>query len=310
MIKTRRINTLVLAICLGFCLAPVPAHAAPSAKVLLINSNAAVEKYRVAQEEFQKTLNDQRLMAVDLAGKRPDRAAGRKMEAYDPDLVYAIGAQAYSDAIDRFTKETIVFSSIINWLRLPMSEDIYGVSNELHSRMPLMLFRYVFPAIKRIGVLHSAQYTAEWFADAKAQAEELGITLIGAPVHRKGAYHQQLEALFDRADALWLVPDPLVMPEESDLYGILDACDAEQWPVFSYHSAFPYFGAVLSVAADNPTIGRQAAKISAAVLSGKPVSERIQFPAGSHVTLNMEKVKAYGLEYNAGALGAVNHIIK
>lgn len=310
MIKTRRINKLLLGLWLSLCLAPAPVGADSSAKVLLLNSNAAVEKYRVAQEEFKKTLTDHPVMAMDLAGKTPGRAAGKEMKAYDPELVYAIGAQAYSQAIDRFKKEKIVFSSIINWLRLPMSDDTYGVSNELHSRMPLMLFRYIFPTVKRIGVLHSTQYTAEWFANAKAQAEELGITLVGASVDRKGDSLRKLATLFDRADALWLVPDPLVMPEESYLYDILNACDAQKWPVFGYHSAFPYFGAVLSVAADNPTIGRQAAKISAAVLSGKTIAERIQFPAGSYVTLNLEKVKAYGLEYNAGALGAVNHIIK
>ncbi len=282
----------------------------PRPRILILNSDGGVEKYRLAQNEFKQSLSYP-VMALDMAAEKSQRARLRRIRAHDPQLIYCIGAKAYSFATRRLKDHPIVFSSIINWLRLPLSETTYGVSNELHSRMPLMMFRYLFPGIKKIGVLYSERYTAQWFLKARSRAEELGIQLMGTPIQRKGQSLDRLPELFSRAQALWLIPDPLVMPEPSYLYRILETCDQRQWPVFSYHSAFPHIGAVLSVAADDPTIGRQAANIADSVLSGKlGDQERIRFPAGSHITLNLRKVFDYGLEYNQDALSAVNEIIK
>ena len=86
-------------------------------------------------------------------------------------------------------------------------------------------------------------------------------------------------------------------------------CDTEKIPIFSYHTAFAKFGAVLAVSADNATIGRQAASIATEVLSGTEIDDKVQFPAGSYIILNLCKVRQYGLEYNEEALDSVNSII-
>lgn len=114
-------NPIVLSV-LALCLLFPPVHAAFGAegaadaaagtsaaataryqmKILLINSNAAVEKYRVAQEEFRLTLSDHMIFDVDLGGREAGRATRRKIRDFNPDLVYAVGALAYSLAIDEF----------------------------------------------------------------------------------------------------------------------------------------------------------------------------------------------------------------
>jgi len=80
--------------------------------------------------------------------------------------------------------------------------------------------------------------------------------------------------------------------------------------VFSYYDILTKMGAVLSVSIDNPTIGRQAASIAATILSGNRPNQKVQYPAGSHITINMRKVKEYGLTYSKEALSIVNHIIE
>ena len=100
------------------------------------------------------------------------------------------------------------------------------------------------------------------------------------------------------------------MPEKEYLYKILKICDANKILIFSYHEAFAEIGAVLVISVDDPTIGRQAGGIAAQLLSSSNPTEKVQFPAGSHITLNMKKVKAYGLQYNQNSLGMVNNIIK
>ena len=275
-------------------------------RVLLLNSNTGVGKYKAVQESFTETLANP-LLEVDMGLGEPMIG---KLRGFDPDLIYCIGAKAYSYAIRNFPREDIVFSSIINWLRLPVSGKTYGISNELPVRMPLMMYRYIFPEIKTIGILYSRQYTEEWFEKTRAQAEELGITVIGEQVSKKNGTIAALDELSPKVEALWLIPDPLVMPEKESLYRILETSDARQLPVFSYHDAFALFGAVLIVSVDDPTIGRQAAGIAMDLFSGKALEDRVQFPAGSSITLNMKKIDAYGLEYNKNALSAVNNIIK
>ncbi len=278
-------------------------------RILVINSNASVEKYRVVQEEFKKTVPLQ-VRETDLGKKsNPDID---DLLGYDPDLVYCIGAKAYFFANRHFNKNNkpVVFSSIINWLRLPLSPETFGVSNELHTRMPLMMFRYVFPDIKKIGMLYSRQYTGEWFEKSRDQARELGTEIIGKPVSDKKQTMSALKQLVPDVNAVWLISDPLVMPEKKYLFNILKTCDAAKKPVFSYHDAFAKIGAVLIVSADNPTIGRQVAGIVLDILSSGKLDEKVQYPAGSRIILNLKKVKEYGLKYNKSSLGSVNDIIK
>ncbi len=275
-------------------------------KILLINSNASVEKYMTVQEEFEKSASS----PVQNVSLENDKTDIKKLLVYNPDLVYCIGTKAYSFANQYFNQKYIVFSSIINWLRLPLSDKTYGVSNELHTRMPLMMFRYIFPEIKKIGMLYSEQYTVQWFEKAKEQAKELEIDIVGKTVSDKDQAEAALKQLLPDIKALWLISDPLVMPEKNYLYKILKICDADKIPVFSYHEAFAEIGAVLIISVDDPTIGRQAAGIAAELLSGSNPAEKVQFPAGSHITLNMKKVKEYGLKYNQNALGMVNNIIR
>ena len=288
---------------------PAVSYAEERPAILLLNSDASVEKYRIPQEEFQKTLPDS-VTAVDIGKKKWDLADIEEL-VYDeePDLIYCIGSKAFLMA-QKYAGETpIVFSSIINWLRLPLTEQSYGVSNELHAGMEIMLFRYIFPEIQTIGLLYSPKYTGEWFKDAKKQAEEIDYTILGYDVSKKNPL-STLQKLLPQVDAFWLISDPEVIASKDELRRILEECEKQNVPVFSYHEAFARYGAVLTVSVDIPTIGRQAAGLATELLDGKLPPEKVQFPAGSHIILNMKKIAEYALPYNEEALGSVNEIIE
>ena len=228
-----------------------------------------------------------------------------------PDVVYCIGTKSYLMAHKYVGKTPVVFSSILNWLRLPMSDRRCGVSNELHAGMEMMLFRHIFPEIQTIGVLYSQKYTAEWFQSAGTQAQELGLTIVGHHIEKKESLEAALTALIEqKVDAFWLIPDPAVMSDAQDLQIILDLCDARKIPIFSYNEAFTQYGAALSISVDTPTIGRQAAALAASIVAQEDLPERVQFPAGSYITLNLKKVTEYHLPYNEDALGSGNTILE
>ena len=293
-----------------FLVFPARLAAEKEPKVLLINSDATVEKYRVAQEEFRKTYA-RPVLEIKLDDKKwkvPD-VEDFLYDEY-PDLVYCIGSKAYLIANRFVSEKDIVFSSIVNWQRLPVTKKTYGVSSELHSEMQMTLFRYIFPEVKKIGVLYSEQYNSQWFNDAKAEAKGMGIEIIGQEISKSKQTINALKALMSKVDALWLISDPLIMSDKENLTEVFNECEVKKVPVFSYHDIFVEYGAVLIVSVDEPTIGRQAASIAKEIISVGSMEEKVQYPAGSHIILNLKKVKEYGLPYKEEALSMVNEIVE
>jgi putative ABC transport system substrate-binding protein len=278
--------------------------------IILLNSDTSVVKYNEAQEAFKKTFTLP-VQEVNLAEKKWKISEIEDMLYNEyPDIVYCIGSKAYLVANKYVSEKDIVFSSIINWHRLPLIEKSYGVSNELHTGMQITLFRYVFPDVKKIGVLYSGQYNSQWFNKTRTEAKEMGVEIIGQAVSKTKNSVFALENIIPEINALWLISDPKIMADKKILMDIFSVCEARKIPIFSYHDIFAEYGAVLIVSVDNPTIGRQAAGMVMEVVSGEKIEEKVQYPAGSHIVLNLKKVKEYGLKYNANALSAVNKIIE
>ena len=305
--KLRKFTWLIMWFFLVF---PARLAAEKEPKVLLLNSDATVEKYKVAQEAFKQTFS-RPVLEINLADKKwkvPD-VEDLLYDEY-PDLVYSIGSKAYLIANRYISEKEIVFSSIVNWQRLPITKKTYGVSSELHSGMQLTLFRYIFPEVKKIGVLYSERYNSQWFNNARAEAREMGIEIIGQSISENKQNLEVLEELLPKIDALWLISDPVIVTDKKILEGVFKKCDSKKVPVFSYHDIFVDYGAALIISVDNPTIGRQAAGIVTEILSTGTIEEKVQYPAGSHIILNLKKVKEYGLQYKKEALSAVNQIVE
>ena len=298
-------------ICLLFILLfPGSLNSDDGRQILLINSDATVEKYEVVGNDFMKA-SPHRVTEVRLDEKKWKISDVEDLiYDEDPDLVYCIGTKAYLIAKAYAGNTNVVFSSIINWMRLPRTDKTYGVSNELHAGMQMMLFRHIFPDVKKIGVLYSKEYNSQWFERIREVAREMDVEIVGQPVSANENNIAALKALLPKIDALWLISDPVIVSDNQALMDVLKTCDENKKPVFSYHDAFAKYGATLIVSVDNPTIGRQAAGIATEVLAGEKMEEKVQYPAGSHIILNLGKAKEFGLEYNEDALASVNTIIE
>ena len=282
-----KVFKLICFIGLVFLLSVLSADEGP--KIMVINSNAAVDKYKIAQEEFRKSISGP-VVEIDL-GEKKWKLTEIEDLLYDeyPDLVYCIGTKAYLLANKYISERNIVFSSIINWRRLPAAKKTYGVSNELNPEMQITLYRYIFPRVKRIGVLYSEKYNKHWFNSAREAAKEMEVELIGRSLSKRRDTLSALKDVLPEIDALWLISDPVVMADKDTLIELFKECHVHKKPILSYHDAFAEYGAVLIVSVDNPTTGRQAAAISREVLSGDLVRKKVPLSAGSHIILNLKK---------------------
>jgi putative ABC transport system substrate-binding protein len=176
--------------------------------------------------------------------------------------------------------------------------------------MPLYLYSYLFPKIHRVGVLYSQRYNQQWFNTAMLQAQEVGISLYGQAIDKPEEINRALKILLPKVDAIWLISDPIVLYDKRSMQTIFAKAAARKKPIFAYNTLFMKYGAVLTIAADIPTMGRQAAGIAEDIINQEQVDKKVQPPAGSHVILNLKKVHEYGIKINNAALSSVEEIIQ
>lgn len=279
-------------------------------RVLVVNSDASVEKYRQAGEAFLETWQGP-VVQIDLGDTTlPENRIRSRMKAESPTAIYCIGTRAYLAASSTFKTERIVLSSAINWERLPKSRNLDVIANELPVENQTTLFRYFFPGMKRIGVLCSKRFNSQWVKRAVSEAREAGVEIVFRHVDRPWQTEKQLRRLLPDVDALWIVADPVVLSSADDIEAIFRIAHESRKPVFAYSHALADFGATLVVAPDHATVGRQAAGLLAGDRPGTDKEPVVQHPAGSAVTLNIRLVEEYGLEMNERALDSVNHVIR
>ena len=278
--------------------------------LLIINSDQAIKKYALTQEVFQANQNRPSTV-INLADSSEDESEIVDLIKQDQfKIIYCIGTKAYLLANRVAPEKKIVFSSAINWRRLPVTKQSYGIAQELPAGMQLMMYRYLFPEIKKIGVLYNEQYNQEWLADAIQAAQDVGMDLVGEQVSENQNLSTAIEKLLTEVDALWLIADPLVMADKASVVEIFQQAEIRKKPVFTYNELFIDFGALLVISADIPTIGRQASTWVEELRNDKTITKRVSNPFGSYIILNMKKIKEYPIRLNKEALGSVNQIIE
>ena len=119
-----------------------------------------------------------------------------------------------------------------------------------------------------------------------------------------------LKKLLPKVDALWLIPDPIVISNIESVNKLFGQCQTAGKPIYTYDKAFAGLGATLIMSADIPTMIRQSAEIIFSIQEDRKIEEKVQNPAGSHIILNMKKVEEYGLNLNIEALDSVNEIVR
>ena len=278
--------------------------------VIILNSDMSIYKYSLAQSELKMKITNLK-GEIDLGSKWIDEKKIKKMILdVNPDVIYCIGSKAYQMAYKLAGNKSIVFSLVINWRRHPIGKDTYGISNEPLQGIQLMMCRYFFQDVSKIGILYSNMYNKEWFDVAVESARDVGISIIGKSINKPDEVDSALNKLLPKVDALWLIPDPMVIYDIESVNKLFEQCQVAGKPIYTYDKAFADLGATLIMSADIPTMIRQSAEIVSNILEDLKIEEKVQNPAGSHIILNMKKVEEYGLNLNIEALDSVNEIVR
>lgn len=279
-------------------------------KVMVVTSDRSISKYHMVANSFVNNFP----FAVDVedVGILSDKKVRQIREAIkskNPELIYCIGSKALIAACKAFPNIPFVFSSTINWQRFDLPETGRGIAAEISVDMQITLFRFIFPSVKRVGVIYNPKFNKEWFEGAKQTADSLGVVLVGIEYNKSDSMDKIVQNLISKVDSLWLIPDPAVITRKS-ISLIFPYFENEKKPVFAYSDVFINEGAILTISVDDATIGRQAAVLALDILEGRQPMDKVQNPAGSFISLNLARANAYKLEVNRAALGSINRIIE
>lgn len=305
----RLLLSIVLFIGLAACQVSKPAQSEKhGSRVLIINSDATVPRYKVAEAAFSRTLNHPGVENVDLHGDQlPIETLLDTLKAQRPNVIYCIGAKALGSIQYIAPDIPVVYSSVLSWRQFLDQPDYYGVTSEIAPAAQLAWFKHFFPDIKRIGVL-SSDANRDLIEEAREAGSMLSLTLITEIISNDNR-KDQAERLLSQVDALWILPDPIVLDSQPHTVSLFELSHQAKVPVFGYHPVFMEFGATMTISADLATTGRQAALIVQSVLEQQTRAASIQFPAGSDISLNLRKVQDYKLQLNPEALNSVNDLL-
>lgn len=277
-------------------------------RILVVNSNKSIERYQIAESVFSATLRKAGLHVVNLENEnQPIEYLQDILNQNEFDSIYCIGAKALG-SIEFIDPETpVVYTAVLNWRKFKDHDNYFGISSELSPQVQLTWMKYFFQNLNKVGVFYSHENDS-LIEDAQKVSENLSLKLMPVKLIEGNNLIDLAEKVMPKLDALWLISDSKTLSSTQEVAALFALADKLKVPIFTYNPLFMDIGALMSFAADLPTTARQASLITMKLLAEQTPSEAIQFPAGSRISLNRERLKQYQMKLNPGVLDSVDEL--
>jgi putative ABC transport system substrate-binding protein len=284
-----------------------------AANVAVIMSSK-VDDYKEALRGFREVAKHRIVAEYDMGGD-PERGPSIVAEIetkVKPDLILAVGIWALQAVLSQPTSIPVVYAMVLN----PPSvvgdgKNVTGASMNIPVEETIRLFKQLGPAIKRIGAIFSRTRTGYLVNRAESIARHEGLQLVTREITSPREITAALESLQDQIDALWILPDEMTLTQPA-LQQILLFSYRRKIPVLGLSERHAQLGALLALSfASSEDIGRQAAELSAAVLSGTKATEiPYTTPRQMSLTVNLKTAGKLGIEVPKTILGRATSVIQ
>lgn len=139
-----------------------------------------------------------------------------------------------------------------------------------------------------------------------ASAQEV-IDILSERLNDPGDLPDRLRNLFRKADAIWLLPGPVLVSAQN-LSILKEYSWSNRIPFYAPTAGFVQQGATASVSSRFREVGRAAGLAAQEVLSGEWTLETI-YPEKAEVTINVKAAEKAGLEIPKGALQRADKVL-
>ena len=174
----------------------------------------------------------------------------------------------------------------------------------------LELLREVVPGLRRLAIMANAGYPAAALemGEVQATARTLGFDVVAFEIRRTEDIALAFEAFTGRAEALYVVSDPLVGTHRiSNNTLALGA----RLPTIHGNREHVETGGLMSYGPNFPGLYRRAADYVDKILRGaKPADLPVEQPTKFDLVINLKTAKALGLEISPTLLGRADEVIE
>jgi putative tryptophan/tyrosine transport system substrate-binding protein len=174
----------------------------------------------------------------------------------------------------------------------------------------LELLRELIPSVRRLAIMSNADGPGAVLemADAQAAARTLGLEIVTSEIRRAEDIAPALEALKGRADALYVVTDPLV---NTNRIRINTLALGARLPTMHGSQDYVEAGGLISYGPDVSSMYRRAAEMVDKILRGaKPADIPVEQPTKFNLVVNRKTANALGLAIPEAFLARADQVIE
>jgi putative tryptophan/tyrosine transport system substrate-binding protein len=308
---------------------PLSARAQQSGKLLTIGfmgATPSMESQRVAA--FVQRLRelgwvDGRNLAIEYrwAEGRPERVSEIAAEFVrnKVDVIVTVASPPTLAAKQATAVIPIVFAAVsdpvgtglVASLARP-GGNVTGLANQMSDTVgkKLEILREVVPDLRRLAIMTNVGNPASVLemGEAQAAARKLGLEVTTSEIRRAKDIAPAFKALRERADALYLSPDPLMNTNRT---GINILAVGARLPTMHGLREYVEAGGLMSYGPNLPDQFRRVADIVDKLLRGaKPGDIPVEQPTRFDLVINLTTANALGLEIPAALLARADEVIE
>jgi putative tryptophan/tyrosine transport system substrate-binding protein len=190
--------------------------------------------------------------------------------------------------------------------------NVTGLANQMSDTVgkKLEILREVVPDLRRLAIMTNVGNPASVLemGEAQAAARKLGLEVTTSEIRRAKDIAPAFKALRERADALYLSPDPLMNTNRT---GINILAVGARLPTMHGLREYVEAGGLMSYGPNLPDQFRRVADIVDKLLRGaKPGDIPVEQPTRFDLVINLTTANALGLEIPAALLARADEVIE
>lgn len=197
-----------------------------------------------------------------------DEAWRQRIAQIRPSAIVAVGKRALELAV--YLRDIPVVYAMVPGAEqiIDRRKNTSGVSMLVPAETILTKLRNHHPHVHRILVLYHPVYSGKFIAAARDAALRLDLELIAMPVSAPQEAVRLLNAVQEKVQALWMIPDPNVLNNET-MQSYLDYSLKKRIILLTFAEKYLKIGATFGIALDNTEMGRAAGRMALSILEGK-----------------------------------------
>ncbi len=271
----------------------------PGKKKVFILVSEQISSFEVVKNSFmEEGKNDYQFLSLNLDGNYEGidqlPAQLRKLK---PDLILCIGSKSLESLAGKVTEIPILFAMVLDYQKFHPEKfgNIAGVSLNIPPETVFYNFKNYFGEINNYGVMASRDHL-QVLKENKERLSGANINLTVNETNTPDDVPTKYESMKKYIQALWMIPDPKVISEESFLF-LVDSTIADKKSFIVYSEQFVKAGALFSTSPNYSTIGSQLAIKSQQILEDrqKPSQVGISPIIGTFLTINKTTMKKLGM---------------